>query len=257
MSTKENEIKVDGQEKEMKIIEGYRNTISSIIRFVSLFSGISVALLVLGFIRADYYYSSLGAGWIKSEIPLIHIIGLSWYPGLALLFGLLLKFSDFSNNLSNKQELIICLIITFIFLFALTGAYICDLRANFDMSVTFHWYKIFSLALIIGTLFGDLILQFQKRLLWTIKIIFGVFVYTFLFIYSVGSLGSAEGKRDANFEQSRLYVVEKIDGEQLRLILNKNGLFYAAQLSKDTKPKVTILNSSDILYIYKNSVKLK
>ncbi len=172
---------------------------------------------------------------------------------------MLLTFSDVADrNFFEKRKntaLIICITLLF---FGMCFAGWENWNERYANSAATYWSALFLLALIVGLNFGVLALRlFENNFKWHSNDIWVASIFIFLFLFFSGSLGTAEGIRDAHPEQSELDIVENINGDVLRLLLQKNGLIYAAELRVKENPKITILNHDEIRYISKIAKKTK
>jgi hypothetical protein len=260
MSLEKNTPEKENREWERKVATAYRSTLSSIAPIATYLLGIWTFACVLGWLRASSYYSSLGAAWLTPKLNTIDLLSFSVWPIFAFSASLLITFSDATDKKffsTVKHKLIWGSNFAVLFIF-LAAAFYYSYKGDYVAVATIYWSMLLTIALAFGLDFSVIVLALSKnRFRWSSSNILWVSWLCFWFLFSVSQVGKFEGRRDANPEQSQLYFAEKLNGDVLRLIIESDGLIYAAELKSQESPKLTILNHDEILSIYMPTKKAK
>lgn len=206
---------------------------------------------LIGWKRADSYFTSFGGGWVATEMSMPTLMSLSYWPLIIFAFGTLTTFSDLADRY-NKSIKALWVVSVIAFVTTLFAAFWSQWKGDYAGAASSFHIHLLPVAMILGLRFGEIALelsskdfQWHSSNIWTICFLF------FWFFNSVSLLGSSEGKRDADPMYSRLDVIETKDGRLLRLLFAKEGTVYATLLSNGLGPKITILGREDVQYIFK------
>jgi hypothetical protein len=234
-----------------KVIGAYQNALAPLARIASSLLGLWAIACVLGWKRADAYYTSFGAEWVTSKLTILTLLSLSNWPVVALVSGVLITLTDLADRYDRGMKNVWR--ITYASMLAmLCMAWWFNWQEDYEKSSFSYLILLFNVALTLGLLLGSQVLDLAERSFkWSST---NIWVFSFLaawFVLTVSSLGHAEGKRDRDVEQTTLEILETKDGGKYRLLFEKDGLIYAALLRETGNPRVKILDRQDVLYIYK------
>lgn len=234
-----------------KVIGAYQDALTPLGKIASSLLGLWVIASVLGWKRADSYYTALGADWITSKLTVIDFLSLSYWPVVALALGILVTLTDLADRYEKGMKNVWR--ITYgLMVIAFCLAWWFSWHKDFETSTQFYLTLLLSVALVQGILLGLLVLELaENNFKWYSKDIWLLFSMTVFYVSVVSFLGTSEGKRDRNIEQTKLSILETRGGERLHLLLERGGVLYAASLRDGGYPRVKIVESKDTLSIYK------
>lgn len=234
-----------------KVVGAYQKAFYPVAKILTSLAGLWVIAYVIGWIRADSYYTSLGASWLANELSAQHILSLSDWPIFALLLGIIFTFDDLARMPFGKGMNIMGHIISALALgLILWALYLGIYEKEYANAAALNLASLYSVSSVLGIELGRIAMDLSgKGYKWSTDHIWRLIFYLFWFLITVGSLGSYEGQRDANINQTTLPVIEAKDKQHLRLILEKDGLVYGAILQEKEKPKIRILSHAEIEYI--------
>ncbi|MBZ0067693.1 MAG: hypothetical protein K8F26_02685 [Thiobacillus sp.] len=236
---------------DMKVIGAYRNALAPLSRIASTLIGLWVLASAIGWKRADSYYAALGAEWITSKLSIVELLSLSYWPVVALALGVLVTLTDLADRHDKSMKNVWritygLMLITFCF------AWWFGWSDEYKKAASIYSTLLLMVALVLGILLGFLVLDVaEKNFRWTGK---NVWMFTFLIIWYVSvvsSLGTNEGKRDKNVQQTQLNILETKAGEKLHMLLQKEGLVYAVLLMNGKYPKVKMIDVTEVMFISK------
>lgn len=250
MTDESHKTEVDFHEWRKHVAESYGRAFIPLGRAISSILGLWALAYLLGWKRADSYFTGLGADWLTSQLTLLELQAFSYWPVFAFAAGLLLTFADISDRPRILPAVWIFTSVIFTVLFSL-GIWF-SFNNNYVSASTVYFILLLPLASIVGLEFGELaLIQRHRDLTWTSKEVWKVCFLGFWFLSSVAMLGSSEGKRDAQPSQTKLNIVETMDGETFRLLLAREGHVYAVKAQDGESPKIAVLSNDRIRYIHK------
>lgn len=240
-----------------KVVQAYQNALAPLTRAATSLLGLWTIACVLGWKRADAYYSAFGADWITRNLSIFNFLSLSYWPIIALVAGVLITFTDLADRYDKSMKNVwritaaALIITTCLALWA-------NWQGDFEKSSFAYALLLFNVGLALGLRFGEQAMDLaNKDFKWGSSNVWTFFFLCAWFLSIVSSLGSAEGKRDRHVEQTKLDIVETRSGEKFRLLLEKDGLIYGALLKANDSPRVRIIERQEILFIYRQPPKAK
>ncbi len=236
-----------------KVVEAYQLALAPLTRVVTSLVGLWALVYALGWKRADSYYESFGAPWLTSQLTLSDLPFFSYWPILAFTIGMMVTFTDLADRYMGKGMTPIWVVSGAAVVVLVGGGLWLGWNEQYDSSAMLYAIGLPSVATLVGLHFGKLSIELSKNAVWTSGAILKASFLAFWFLSTVGTLGSAEGKRDRHPDQTRLHFLEKTNGESARLLLIRDGFVYAAILRDDESPKIVLLSREDIRYVYKSA----
>lgn len=236
-----------------EVVRAYSKVIKSIQNVASALISLGFVGYILGWIRARSYFSEFGAEWIFNELSLMYLIKLSVVPILAILIFLITSLSDIARRIIIGKELVktlVFLIVVFLMIHSF-GIYLNYIQ-NYSSYLNISFTKVFYSALILTLVFGKNIIALMKTgHRWSSENIWELLLWSALFLFSIYSLGKAEGKVDSDLETSTLPTVI-LDSEQSeiswRLLYSQgDNLYIVKPANKDSE--IQIVKPEDISHI--------
>lgn len=211
------------------------------------FGALSFVYLI-GWMRADAYYSALGAGWALASVPAQSLLGMSLYPVVILGVFLVASLTDrtkFTPEKSVKIGLYIALVLG---IGGLVIQLLLEHFGNYAASVdaakiaAAGWYALTG-AMLTVLVWG----LRQTGFRWSGKLIYGLALVLFSLYLAPRWLGRAEGKRDQHPTESTLPHVRLADApnEDWRLLHVAERKVYIVQLRNGKQPPVFRIVEAD------------
>lgn len=234
-----------------KVVEAYQNALTPLTRTTTSLLGLWTIACVLGWKRADAYYTAFGVEWITRNLSILDFLSLSYWPVIALVAGVLITFTDLADRYDKSMKSVWRTTAAAL-IFATCLALWTDWQGDYGKSSFIYAVLLFNVGSVLGLRLGEQALDLaNKNFKWGSSNVWMFFFLCAWFLLIVSSLGSAEGKRDRHVEQTKLDIVETRDGGKFRLLLEKDGLVYGALLKAKDSPRVRIIERQEILFIYR------
>jgi len=239
------------------VVAAYQNALSPLTRAATSLLGLWAVACVLGWKRADAYYTAFGAEWIASNLSVLNFLSLSYWPVISLVTGVLFTFTDLADRYGRGMKTVWRVTAAALILTTCLAIW-TDWQGDFDKSSFTYAVLLFLVGSVLGLRLGEQAMDLaNKDYKWGSSNVWMFFFLCAWFLLMVSSLGSAEGKRDRHVEQTKLDIVETRSGEKFRLLLEKGGLIYGAVLKDNDSPRVRIIERQEIFFIYRQAPKAK
>jgi len=95
---------VEENEKTISIFVGAKRLFQGLPKAASATIGLSGIAYFIGWLYGRSYFSNFGAKWLASEVPLLTMIGYSWWPVIIVIFYAYLGFTDLAE-IENEKKL--------------------------------------------------------------------------------------------------------------------------------------------------------
>ena len=88
------------------IFDGAKRLLQGISKVAAAIVGLSAFAYIIGWVYAQAYFSVFGAKWLITEIPILTLMGYSWWPIIVVLFFTYLGITDLAEveSKSNIEE---------------------------------------------------------------------------------------------------------------------------------------------------------
>lgn len=239
------------------MVAAYQNALAPLTRAATSLLGLWAVACVLGWKRADAYYTAFGAEWIASNLSVLNFLSLSYWPVISLVTGVLFTFTDLADRYDRGMKTVWRVTAAALIL-ATCLAIWTDWQGDFDKSSFTYAVLLFLVGSVLGLRLGEQVMDLaNKDYKWGSSNVWVFFFLCAWFLLMVSTLGGAEGKRDRDVEQTKLHIVETRSGEKFRLLLEKDGLIYGAVLKGNDSPRVRIIERQEVFFIYRQPPKAK
>lgn len=241
---KQNSLRSPSPRRDESIVRAYQRALSLLLKLVSGLAVGSVVVYVLGWLRSYGYYESFRAEWILIGMPFSEIASRGVYPLGALLFGLLLSFSDVAQRLVRRELRMVIILISVLLFFEAVAIFYYSAIGRFETAARIAGKALVASASFSMLVFGEIVLELDRTnfrwrsehvltLMWVLLSFGGV---TFL-------LGSVEGDRDKIETTSTLphaFIVDK-PNDHWRLLTIREDMSYLVKLPQG-RPTFKIIN---------------
>jgi len=96
-------------QSDLSIFDGAKRLLHGIPKVAAGAVGLSGLAYIIGWIYAQAYFSVFGAKWLVSEVPILNLMGYSWWPVIVVLFFAYLGINDLAeiertNNIEDSRR---------------------------------------------------------------------------------------------------------------------------------------------------------
>lgn len=87
------------------IFSGAKRVMQGVPKVAAAIVGLSGFAYIVGWAYARAYFQVFGASWLRSEVPLLTLLGYSWWPVIILIFFAYLGITDLAETENKENKL--------------------------------------------------------------------------------------------------------------------------------------------------------
>ncbi|MBN1845213.1 MAG: hypothetical protein JW810_05985 [Sedimentisphaerales bacterium] len=250
---------------EKSIIYGAGRLLRGIPNVAGFIIGLTGIAYLLGWIYAKSYYEEFGATWLLGEIPLLTILGFSWWPVAIVVFFAYLGISDLAelelharieNNIRFKISLAILRYGIWVF-FSLMILNIFLLHDNVMIGARIVSYLLICVIIAMVTCAIEVLavrlLNLDKKVDLTLISLSSIVIFFGLYLTPI-QMGKCSALNDKDPKLTRLSTAklkEEPHACYLVLFAKEDRIYVFPKETRDEYPSIRIVRPEDIISIQK------
>ena len=244
-----------------EIILSYGRFVRVLPKLASGTLGLAVVAYLIGWIRAESYYSAFGAGWITKELTSTELLGFSAWPLVLLVISFVVTMTDIATRLVGKSLRKAEYFSLGFVLVGLSAALGCSWFGNRQIAAKIAWLSMYYSSCLLMLTFGKIVLGLHSnRFEWQSSFVWILLWGSIFYGANCRVLGIIEGNRDNDPAYSELPVVTLGDSKvgDWRLLLSSDQTMYVADIAdKTNSPTVRVLGADRVMAVKRRVTNLK
>lgn len=241
------------QQWDEDIVSAYGRIIGALPKLASGALGLVIIAYLVGWLRAESYYSAFGARWVTRELTPIELLSFSLWPLVFLVIGLVLTMTDIAERLIGKSLRQVESFLLGLVIFSQTIAMGLSWSGYKIMAAYFALASLFNSSSLLMLTFGKIVLGLHSnRFKWHSSLVWILFWACLSYGANCMILGSIEGDRDNDPAHSELPAVmlrDTVVGDW-RLLRSSDQTMYVANIADSTNhPPVSVLGADQVTAI--------
>jgi len=243
--------------KKNALLDTYGNVFSKVPRFITNILSISFVAYIVGWVRANSYYSEFGAKWIVAQLNTNELLQFSIWPFLILGLSFFIVTEVIAENKTSYKKIVllsVCSIFLAFMILILNRLFVRKYFVSFELALAF--IALFALGIAASLLANQIVLLHSKGMAKQPSIIFSLIPYMcFIGFYILpNNLGEIEGQRDIDIIRTQLprVVLRDSKNKKTRLLRYNGSEFFIVRLPNSGDSggvTIQVVDSAKILKI--------
>lgn len=247
-------------EQTVSIFDGAKRLLQGLPKAASAIIGLSGFAYIVGWLYGRSYFTTFGARWLASEVPLLTMVGYSWWPVIVVIFYAYLGVTDLAgiekeNNIEESSRFKMSRGVLNYGRWAIVVLAISDLvvsiRGYPSVAKTLSYVTVFIVVAVATCAFEVLAVRLSKpNLKLNLQLVYLTYAIIFFGLYLAPTqMGKNSALQDKDLKSSTLPLVVLRDepNSSYRLLMAAGDRFYIFPEKYETNnPPIQIVSATAV-----------